>query len=101
MLSPDGTVLIFVVTHVEALASPEQHEELVRAIGVAVEATIEDSDVRVTVAGFAAMRAEIVHLLRRDQIVINGSGIVIWIPPLPDLLPLVCRRRDHHRASSL
>ena len=77
VLSNDGTALVFVVTHAEQQASLERHDELIAAIGEAIEFIVGDADVATTIAGFAPMRAEIVRLLRRDQIVLNGSGILI------------------------
>jgi uncharacterized protein len=77
VLSADGTVLAFIVTHAEQQASLERHDTLIAEVGATVDLILGDAPVKTTVAGFAAMRAEIVRLLQRDQIVLNLSGIVI------------------------
>ena len=77
ILSADGSVLLFIVTHAEPRASLDEHNELIDAVKETVARALGNSDVDATVAGFAAMRTEIVDLLERDQIVLNGSGIII------------------------
>lgn len=77
LVSADGTAIMFVVTHAEAKASLAEHNVLIAEIDDIVETVLGDTDLEVTLTGFAALRAEIVRLLKRDQLVLNGSGGLI------------------------
>lgn len=77
LLSEDGTVLLYTVTHIEPKASLDAHEALINDVRDAVDTTLLGSGLETRIAGFAAIRTEIVRLLRRDQIVLNGSGVLI------------------------
>lgn len=77
VMSEDGTALVFVITHAEARASLDSHDALIAEVGDTVDMILDETRVDATIAGFAAMRAEIVRLLQRDQIVINGVGVLI------------------------
>ncbi|MCW5713149.1 MAG: MMPL family transporter [Bauldia sp.] len=79
LVSADGAAMMFVVTHFEPKASLEQHTELIAQINGAVDAALADTGLDATVTGFAALRTEIVALLKRDQLVLNGSGALIGL----------------------
>lgn len=77
LLSADGTVMLFNVTHAEPKAKLRAHQALIEDVRRTVDIVLGDSGLETQVAGFAAMRTQIVELLRRDQFVLNGSGILI------------------------
>ncbi len=77
ILSADGTTMLMIVTHAQAQATLDQVNELIAEVQDTVAQDIGGADVKATIAGFAPMRAEIVRLLRRDQIVLNGAGVII------------------------
>ena len=77
VLSADGSVLLFTITHAVAKAALEEHDTLIAEVSDVVQQMLGGTGLESTVAGFAAMRTEIVRLLERDQIVLNGSGIII------------------------
>ncbi|MCC6735216.1 MAG: MMPL family transporter [Bauldia sp.] len=79
LVSADGTAMIFVVTHVEPKATLEQHTALIAEIDGAVDSALAGTGLTVTVTGFAALRTEIVRLLKRDQLVLNGSGAIVGL----------------------
>lgn len=77
LLAEDGSAMMFAVTHAEPKASLDEHNELIAGIEELVATQLSDSGLTVTLTGFAALRSEIVALLKRDQIVLNGSGGII------------------------
>jgi predicted RND superfamily exporter protein len=77
VLSEDGAAMVFVVTHAEQRAPLEQHDALIAEVDETLGAMLGDAPVQATVAGFSPIRAEIVRMLKRDQIVLNGSGMLI------------------------
>ncbi|MGD9737953.1 MAG: RND family transporter [Bauldia sp.] len=79
LLSADGSAMVFVVTHSEPKATLDQHNELIAGIDDLVATQLASSGLEVTLTGFAALRTEIVALLKRDQLVLNGSGGIIGL----------------------
>lgn len=77
VLSENGAVLLYTVTHVEPKASLAEHNALIDDVAATTDELLADTDLSIQIAGFAAMRTEIVRLLQRDQIILNGSGIVV------------------------
>lgn len=77
LISADGDVLLFTLNHAEPLAANESHEALIEDVSDLVDDLLGDTGLSAEIAGFAAMRTETVRLLERDQLVLNGSGIII------------------------
>ncbi len=79
LIAVDGSAMMLVVTHIAPKASLDQHTELIAQIEAAVDATLAGAGLDVAITGFAALRTEIVQLLKRDQLVLNGSGALIGL----------------------
>lgn len=77
VVNADGTALLFIITHEESQAPLVAHDRLIADIRETVDQVVVDTDLSAIVTGFAPMRSEIVRLLQRDQIALNGSGIII------------------------
>lgn len=77
VLSADGLVMLFIITHSEAKATLQEHDDLIVALQEIADRFEADTGMQSTVTGFAPMRAEIVRQLQRDQLVLNGSGVII------------------------
>jgi len=77
LISEDASALLFVVSHAEPKASLEQHEQLIASAEPIIDQALAGTDLTGTITGFAALRTEIVKLLLRDQLVLNGSGLII------------------------
>ncbi|MGV8838855.1 MAG: efflux RND transporter permease subunit [Bauldia sp.] len=98
LISADGKAVLFSVSDIEPRASLSQHQELIAEIETLVPTILTAPDVRTTITGLAAVRSEIVRLLQRDQLVLNGAGILCgfilsflffrsWIASLMTALP--------------
>ncbi len=77
LISADGDVLLYTINHAEARAPQASHEALIEEVRSTVGAMLEGTNLSGEIAGFAAMRTEIIQLLERDQLVLNGSGVII------------------------
>ncbi|MCW5697459.1 MAG: MMPL family transporter [Bauldia sp.] len=77
LLSADRAAMAFVVTPAAALATEDEHVAILAEIAALIPAVEADTGLAVTVTGYAALRIEIIELVRRDQIVLNGSGLVL------------------------
>ncbi|MHA1560128.1 MAG: efflux RND transporter permease subunit [Alphaproteobacteria bacterium] len=77
VVNADGTALLFVITHAESQAPLVAHDRLIADIQEAVEQVVAGTEMSAVVTGFAPMRSEIVRLLQRDQIALNGFGVII------------------------
>ncbi len=79
VLSPDGKATLYVVTPSE----PKAPLSVTRALKAQIQATASDvfagTDAKVTVSGFPVIRASILDVLKRDQIVLNAAGSVIGL----------------------
>src|SRR5205814_610612 len=69
--------MVFVVTPSEAKAPLATIRPLESAIAKAADRTLGGSGLNVTVSGFPVLRAAIVDVIRRDQIVLNAIGAAI------------------------
>ncbi len=77
LLTADRRSVVFVMTPVQPKAPLVHARQLQREIESVIERVLGDSDVTATVSGFPVIRADIVDVLRRDQIVLNGAGALI------------------------
>jgi predicted RND superfamily exporter protein len=77
LLSADGDVALISVTHAEGRAELADLERLIEAIDEVAARLLTGLDLTATVTGIAPIRAEIVEILQRDQLVLNGAGILI------------------------
>ncbi len=77
LLSADATAMVYVVTPTEAKAPLSLARTQKAAIEKAATKTLAGSGLRVTVSGFPVLRASIVDIIRRDQIVLNMIGAAI------------------------
>lgn len=77
VLSADAGVMAIIVTAAEAQASLDEINAVIDEVRATVAQDLRDTEVKTTIGGFAPMRAEIVRLLKRDQIVLNGAGVII------------------------
>ena len=77
LLSADGSALVFFISNAEPRASLRSQQALIDAVQMTVRDAFAGTSVHTAVTGLAAVRAEIVALLKRDQLVLNGSGILI------------------------
>jgi predicted RND superfamily exporter protein len=79
LLSADGKATLYVVTPTE----PKAPLSVTRALKAKIEATAADlfagTDVHVTVSGFPVIRAGILEVLKRDQIVLNVAGSIVGL----------------------
>ena len=79
LLSKDGKATLYVVTPTE----PKAPLSVTRALKAKIEATAADvfasTDVKVTVSGFPVIRAAILDVLKRDQIVLNVAGSLVGL----------------------
>ncbi len=77
LVSADGTAMLISIGHAEAKAPLERHEILIEEINGVLSSILAGTGLRASVTGLAAARTEIVRLLKRDQVVLNGSGILV------------------------
>ena len=77
LLSADGDAALFSVSHVKSHAQLADLEPLIEAIDEVAARLLTEHDLTATVTGVAAIRAEIVDILQRDQLVLNGAGVLI------------------------
>ena len=79
LLSADGKATLYVVTPTE----PKAPLSVTRVLKAKIEATAADlfagTDVHVTVSGFPVIRAGILDILKRDQIVLNVAGSIVGL----------------------
>ncbi len=79
VLSADGSAMLFVIAHATANASLAEHDALIGELRELVSSELPGVELKATITGFATLRTEIVRLLKRDQIVLNGSGALIGL----------------------
>ncbi len=77
LLSADNKAMLFVVTPTEAKAPLSVGRALKAEIDKLAAQVLAGTGLKVTVTGFPTIRAGIVRLLRRDQIMLNGAGAVV------------------------
>jgi predicted RND superfamily exporter protein len=77
LLSADGKAMVYVVTPSQAKAPLSVARAQQTAIERAAAKVLAGSGLNVTVAGFPILRAAIVDVVRRDQIVLNLIGAAI------------------------
>ncbi len=77
LLSADGSVMLMIVTHAQAQANLDEINQLIGEINDTIAQDLDGAGIKTVIGGFAPMRAEIVHLLQRDQLVLNGAGVII------------------------
>ncbi|MGD9738179.1 MAG: RND family transporter [Bauldia sp.] len=77
LVSAAGTEALFFVTHRTPRAPLAEQEELLAEVQAIASTALDGTGLQATVTGLAAVRAEIVHLLQRDQFVLNGAGIAV------------------------
>ncbi|MCW5698033.1 MAG: MMPL family transporter [Bauldia sp.] len=77
LLSADLGEMVYVVTPAAALATQEEHAAIIDEIAALIPAVEAETGLNLTISGPATLRNEIVQLLRRDQLVLNGSGLII------------------------
>ncbi len=79
LLSADGKAMVYIVTPSE----PKAPLSVARALKQTIEGMTGDifagTDVRATVSGFPAIRAGIVDILKRDQVVLNLAGSLVGL----------------------
>ncbi|MCW5716431.1 MAG: MMPL family transporter [Bauldia sp.] len=76
LVSAAGTAALFAVAHVEPRASLDEHQALIDEIEALLDDMLAGTGMTTTVTGLAAVRTEIVRLLQRDQLVLNGAGVL-------------------------
>ncbi len=77
LLSADGKAMMFTVTPSEQKAPLSVARALTAEIQKTAADVLAGTDVKVTVTGFAVVRATISEIIRRDQIVLNSVGALI------------------------
>ncbi|MEX0853815.1 MAG: MMPL family transporter [Bauldia sp.] len=77
LLSADGKAMVYVVTPLEPKAPLSVARRLQAEIEAAAASLFAGTGVSATVSGFPTIRAGIVDVLKRDQIVLNGAGAAI------------------------
>lgn len=76
LVSERGTAALFAVAHYEPRASLDEHQALIDDIEALLGDMLEGTGITTTITGLAAVRTEIVRLLQRDQLVLNGAGVL-------------------------
>lgn len=79
LLSADAGAMIFVVTPSEPKAPLDTFRQIKRAIDAAAEQHLAGTGLTETVTGFPAIRAGILDIMIRDQLVLNIAGAFIGI----------------------
>jgi predicted RND superfamily exporter protein len=79
LLSGDGKSMVFVLTPALKKAHMGYARELQLTVDSTVADVLADSDLKVTVTGFPVIRADIVDILKRDQIVLNLVGALLGL----------------------
>jgi predicted RND superfamily exporter protein len=76
LVSARGTAALFAVAHYQPRASLDEHQALIDDIEALLDDMLAGTGITTTVTGLAAVRTEIVRLLQRDQLVLNGAGVL-------------------------
>jgi predicted RND superfamily exporter protein len=77
LLSADGKAMVYVVTAAESKAPLSVARKLKASIDQTAAKVLAGTGLTVTVTGFPTLRATIVDIIRRDQIVLNAVGAVV------------------------